>query len=136
MTNINALLAYTAAHNIHVYGFELGNEKCGPPPALFANDYHALHELLVKYWPDRSTRPLLIGNDCNTNPSYLTSFLPLVADILDVTTYHHYDGYGLDPKIAEKIMTPQYLDNTLSVALNGVHHKYAPRSQLWVGEAG
>ena len=33
LTNIDALLAYTAAHTLPVYGFELGNEKCGPPPA-------------------------------------------------------------------------------------------------------
>ena len=46
-----------------------------------------------------------------------------------------FPRYGLDPKIAEKIMTPQYLDNTVSAELNSVHHKYAPNSQLWVGEA-
>jgi len=57
-------------------------------------DYHALHALLLKHWPAKANRPLLIGNDCNTNPSYLSSFLPLVEDVLDVTTYHHYDGYG------------------------------------------
>lgn len=157
MTNIEALLQYTAANNLSIYGFELGNvsspscvpvlsfasvsleldlwlfepttpqsattlvlvdgilvtwgtqllisyghylnvgsgsamltcvvgfcaqEKCGPPPKLFAADYHNLHGLLVKYWPDKASRPLLIGNDCNTNPSYLTQFLPLVADVL------------------------------------------------------
>jgi heparanase 1 len=92
LSNIEALLAYAAQHMLHIHGFELGNEKCGPPPALFAADYHNLAALLVKYWPDKSSRPLLIGNDCNTNPSYLASFLPLVADVLDVTTYHRYDG--------------------------------------------
>lgn len=32
-------------------------------------------------------------------------------------------------------MTPKYLDSTLSAELDSVHQKYAPNSQLWVGEA-
>jgi len=104
------------------------------PPDLFAKDYHNLHDLLVKYWPEAG-RPLLIGNDCNTNPSYLTKWLPLVQDVLNVTTYHHYDGYGGDKNLAEEIMTPKFLDKTVSSSLDDVHAKYAPKSLLWVGEA-
>lgn len=36
-TNIEALLAYVASsEKLDVFGFELGNEKCGPPPAILA----------------------------------------------------------------------------------------------------
>jgi heparanase len=41
----------------------------------------------------------------------------------------------LDPRLASKIMSPSYLDSTVSAAINAVHAKYAPHSQLWVGEA-
>ena len=32
-------------------------------------------------------------------------------------------------------MTPAYLDKTVSDDIDEVHRKYAPASQLWVGEA-
>eukprot|EP00658_Telonema_sp_P-2_P001123 TRINITY_DN10428_c0_g1_i1.p1 TRINITY_DN10428_c0_g1~~TRINITY_DN10428_c0_g1_i1.p1 ORF type:complete len:542 (+),score=120.28 TRINITY_DN10428_c0_g1_i1:238-1863(+) len=135
MKNIRALLAYTAKHGLSVYGFELGNEEPTISPAVMAADYHALHQLLTEYWPSKEGRPLLIGNDCNTDPKYLDQFLPLVSGILDVVTYHRYDGYGLDPDLARKIMTPSFLNSTISTDLNQVHAHRAPNSQLWVGEA-
>lgn len=55
----------------------------------------------------------------------------LRTDTFTLTT----DGYGLDPQIANKIMTPKYLDSTVSSSLNAVHRQYAPNSELWVGEA-
>ena len=68
-----ALIKYAISAGHKFYGFELGNEKCGPPPALFAQDYRNVAGLLAKHWPDITRRPLLIGNDCNTNPPpYMT----------------------------------------------------------------
>ena len=81
------------------------------------------------------SRRRIAGNDCNTNPRYLKSWLPLVADVLNVTTYHRYTGYGLDPNLVEKMMTPAYLDETVSSDIDSVHAEYAPHTQLWVGEA-
>ena len=60
---------------------------------------------------------------------------PTISLLTTRTAYHRYDGYGLDPHIIEKIMTPQYLDNTVSDSINTVHSQFAPKSQLWVGEA-
>ena len=36
---------------------------------------------------------------------------------------------------ALQVMTPAFLDKTVSAELNAVHAKYAPDSELWVGEA-
>jgi len=47
-----------------LYGFEFGNELYGRvDPSLLAQDYIKLKSLLVKYWPDESKRPKLIGPD-------------------------------------------------------------------------
>ena len=54
-------MRYAAEKGVPLHGVELGNEKCGPPPALFAADYKALQKLLSEIWPDAHTRPLLIG---------------------------------------------------------------------------
>ena len=45
-------------------------------------------------------------------PSRANRWLPGVADVLDVLTYHHYSDSGTDDKLAEKVMTPEYLDGT------------------------
>ena len=97
----------------------------------------------TRRWADRrgakpgvgAARPLVIGNDCNSNPGYLNEFLPLVAGVLDVVTYHHYDGYGLDKDLAKKIMTHKFLDGTRQATISDRRNTLAPHSQLWVGEA-
>ena len=135
MTNIRALLKYASVNRIPLYGVELGNEKCGPPPDVFAKDYENLKSILNELWSDESSRPKLIGNDCNTNPSYLKEWLPLLNDtVLDVLTYHRYVGYGLDPQLASEIMTPKFLDQAIDSELTDVHSEFAPSSDLWVGE--
>jgi heparanase 1 len=100
-----------------------------------AADYHNLAALLVKYWPTKKIRPLLIGNDCNSNPGFLAKWLPKVADVLDVVTYHHYDGYGLDPKLPQEMMSNKFLDGTRQKSMADLRNKLAPHAQLWVGEA-
>ena len=137
MTNIEALLRYAAEKQVPLYGVELGNEKCGPPPDVFAADYKNLQSLLRSIWPGKANadRPLLIGNDCNTNPKYLSEWLPLLNDsVLDVVTYHRYVGYGLDPKLETEIVTPKYLDKVLDTDIVDVKTQYAPSAELWVGE--
>eukprot|EP00750_Incisomonas_marina_P029041 INCI7031.11.p1 GENE.INCI7031.11~~INCI7031.11.p1 ORF type:complete len:538 (+),score=62.74 INCI7031.11:363-1976(+) len=134
-TNIEALLAYVSSQKLEIFGFELGNEKCGPPPPILAGDYWKLKGLLEKYWPDAKSRPRLIGNDCNTNPAYLAEFLPLLNNsVLDVLTYHRYIGNGIDPNLVHKMMQPSFLDQVVSSDLQAVHTQYAPSAELWVGE--
>ena len=82
LTNIGALLRYTAERKLRVHGFELGNEKPGIPADIYASDYKALRKLIDNLWPQSEDRPLLIGNDCNSDPKMLEQFLPQVADVL------------------------------------------------------
>eukprot|EP00041_Stephanoeca_diplocostata_P038509 m.1520979 g.1520979 ORF g.1520979 m.1520979 type:complete len:586 (-) comp25229_c0_seq4:3871-5628(-) len=135
LSNIRALLTFAAKNDMPIYGWELGNEKPKIPAEVMAQDYHNLKKLIVELWPDVNNRPKLIGNDCNANPGYLNSWLPLVADVLDVLTYHHYDGYGLDPNLGSQILTPKFLDGTVQPEVNAAHKNHAPHTQLWVGEA-
>ena len=125
-------------------GFALGlrlsprNELCtqGIPAKVLATDYHNLAALLTRLWPVRNLRPILIGNDCNPNPEYIEEWLPLVSSVLDVFTYHSYDGFGGDAQLATEIMTPQFLQQTITKnqRIFDLHTQYAPASQIWVGE--
>eukprot|EP01062_Namystynia_karyoxenos_P005213 TRINITY_DN11833_c0_g1_i1.p1 TRINITY_DN11833_c0_g1~~TRINITY_DN11833_c0_g1_i1.p1 ORF type:complete len:499 (+),score=151.95 TRINITY_DN11833_c0_g1_i1:69-1499(+) len=134
LTNHEALLRYTKKQKLPVYGFELGNELPKVPAAVMAADYRNLKALLTEIWPDAASRPKLIGCDQNVNVGYLKQWLPLVADVLDVVTYHHYDGYGLDEHLADKIMTPSFLDGTKQPDVVAAWRQYAPHAELWVGE--
>ena len=63
----------------------------------------------------------------------------MVADYLDVYTYHNYDGYGLDANLTNEIVTPQFLDKTYE-NVKGVleaFNKFADsdKTELWLGEA-
>ena len=138
LANIDALLAYTAEKKLAVHGWELGNERPHIPPHVMAADFKNLAARVAVHWPDDAggARPLVIGNDCNSNPGYLNEFLPLVAGVLDVVTYHHYDGYGGDAKLASEIMTKSFLDKTRQPAIKAAFDAHMPAgTELWVGEA-
>lgn len=100
------------------------------------NDYLRLRALINKYWPEAGSRPKLIGNDLNTNPSYLQKFLPVVKDNLDVVTYHLYVGYGLDPNLAKEIPTANFLNQFWATAntVYQVKQSIVPQAEMWVGE--
>eukprot|EP00750_Incisomonas_marina_P029050 INCI7031.9.p1 GENE.INCI7031.9~~INCI7031.9.p1 ORF type:complete len:612 (+),score=63.50 INCI7031.9:363-2198(+) len=46
-TNIEALLAYVSSQKLEIFGFELGNEKCGPPPPILAGSVPFFHWLSI-----------------------------------------------------------------------------------------
>jgi len=73
-----------------VYGFEFGNELPKVDPNVDGRDFLTLHGLLVKHWPNVSQRPRLIGNDLNTNPSYVGDWLKVAGPVMDVITFHGY----------------------------------------------
>eukprot|EP01065_Artemidia_motanka_P048139 TRINITY_DN769_c8_g1_i1.p1 TRINITY_DN769_c8_g1~~TRINITY_DN769_c8_g1_i1.p1 ORF type:complete len:472 (+),score=125.58 TRINITY_DN769_c8_g1_i1:92-1507(+) len=135
LTNIEAFLRYTAQKRLPVFGWELGNEKPDVPAAVMAKDYHGVKAIIEKHWPDSADRPKLIGCDQNVNVKYIDEWLPLVADVLDVLTYHHYDGYGLDKNLVNELMTPKFLNGTRQAGVVAAWKKHAPDADLWVGEA-
>ena len=138
LRNIDALLEYTARANLTVHGFELGNELPNIAPAVCAADYRNLAAALRRHWPSKATRPKLIGNDLNSDETYVRAWLPLVGGALDVLTYHNYAGEGANHTPIDEFMSPAYLDRGPQQA-RGVIAAWselaAPRgTQLWAGE--
>ena len=136
-SNAVALLEYTAAHNLTVGGFEMGNEKENElPPGPYGRVVAAMRRTVDRLWPRPAARPLLIGPDENPRPDWLRTYLESGGNASDVVTYHLYPGYGLDPSLKEEIVDPAWLDFTRVVAgeIQRVQLAAAPSAQLWVGE--
>ena len=137
LSNIDQFLGYTAKAGLRVGGFELGNELPKVPPAVCAHDFLGVAALLAKHWPDKATRPKLVGNDLNADETYVRSWLPLVGGALDALTYHNYAGEGDNHTAISEFMTPEYLDRGPSQAAGVVSawgELAAPTTELWVGE--
>ena len=112
LNNTELFVQYVANNSAaHIYAFELGNELCDKVnPATYAADIRRLRQLVVEYWPDGETKPLVAGPDCNPPSSsvWTDDFLGNITTELDVLTYHNYVGYGLDPKLAQEIMNTSW----------------------------
>jgi len=137
LRNIAAFLNYTAAAGLRVGGFELGNELPKISPAVCAQDYLNLAQLLEHFWPNATARPRLIGNDLNSDEEYVRAFLPLVGGALDVLTYHNYAGEGANHTPVSAFMTPDYLDRGPQQSRGVIaawQELAAPATELWVGE--
>lgn len=136
-SNAIALMEYTAAHNLSIGGFEVGNEKEHVlTPKDYASCMQVMRENIDRIWPDPSQRPLLIGPDENPRADWLHEMLDAGGNVADVITYHLYAGYGLDPSLAKELVTPGFLDFTRIIGgdIARVVQKAAPHAQLWVGE--
>jgi heparanase 1 len=141
--NTRAFVEYVSSHNAkQIYGFELGNEKCGKiDPTVYANDIRELDKIVDAHWMAGQTKPLVIGPDCNPiSGDWVTQFLRNASDVLNVYTYHNYVGYGLDPQLAPKIMDPsgKFFDSGPGRAhamIDGWERYGAPHGmEIWVGE--
>eukprot|EP01084_Bolivina_argentea_P275255 469371_1 len=140
-TNIISFLNYTYINKLKVFGFEFGNEleSSSVDPTTDGHDFVTLYNIIQSIWKDSSQTPKLIGNDLNPNGGYLQTFLPIVKDVLDVMTYHNYDGYGLDTNLTNEIVTPKFLDKTYN-NIKGVYEQYqkqlnTSKTEIWLGEA-
>ncbi len=137
LTNIEGFLAHTAAAGLPVAGFELGNELPNVPPAVNADDFLRLAALLAQYWPAKAMRPMLVGNDLNSNEGYVRQWLPMVADSLDALTYHNYVAEGGSIPV-DDFMSPTYLNKGPQQSA-GVIEAWRTLAagrgvQLWTGE--
>lgn len=136
-SNAIALMEYTAAHNLSIGGFEVGNEKEHVlTPSDYASCMMVMRKNVNRIWPDASSRPLLIGPDENPRADWLHEMLDAGGNVADVITYHLYAGYGLDPSLSKELVTPGFLDFTRIIGgdITRVVQKAAPHAQLWVGE--
>jgi heparanase 1 len=136
-SNAIALLKHTAQKGLAIGGFEVGNEKEHIlTPADYAHCMQTMRKAIDSLWPDKATRPLLIGPDENPRADWLHEMLGQGGDVADVITYHLYAGYGLDPSLPRELVDPGFLDFTRVIGGNiqRVVREAAPHAQLWVGE--
>ena len=81
--NTQNFVTYVAEHNAAaIYGFELGNEKCGQiDPTVYANDIRHLMSLVHQHWQAGEKKPRVIGPDCNPiGGSWVGEFLSNASD--------------------------------------------------------
>eukprot|EP01006_Ploeotia_vitrea_P044030 TRINITY_DN66798_c9_g1_i1.p1 TRINITY_DN66798_c9_g1~~TRINITY_DN66798_c9_g1_i1.p1 ORF type:complete len:503 (-),score=50.25 TRINITY_DN66798_c9_g1_i1:891-2186(-) len=138
--NAEALLQYTKDNALDdtVYGWELGNElQHDLTAAEEAAEYKILRGIINKIWASTkpADRPKIIGPDMNPDPHWLAQFLPLAHPYVDKVTIHIYEGYGLNPKLAEEIPTEKFLDGAIAQGVPSAKDvSMFPRLQAWVGE--
>ncbi len=132
-TNAQRLLAYMAAHNQSLYGFELGNEvnlgapSCHSTPAQQASALAALAALApgaVLAGPDTG--------DINAS-AWLQGYLPLASPILNAATHHQYNGAtqaNWDSPTQLDALLPEMTAYVTQV------HALAPHAEVWAGEVG
>ena len=71
-----------------------------------AHEFLKLKELIDEIWADSKEKPRIFGPDSNPSPSYLGQMLKTTGKgVIDLCTYHQYDGYGLDDKLKDEIPT-------------------------------
>mmetsp|Transcript_11409 Transcript_11409/g.12525 ORF Transcript_11409/g.12525 Transcript_11409/m.12525 type:complete len:475 (-) Transcript_11409:107-1531(-) len=137
-SNAEAFLNYTAAQHFDtIYGFEIGNElNHDLTPQDCAADAKALKGLLAKYWPEESTRPLIIAPDDGFDQPWLEEYVKLTVGITDVYTYHKYNGAGGNPNLHNEIHTASFVDKSNDTAqqVYSLIRQYDKKAQVWLGE--
>ena len=147
-TNLLAFLNYTAAAELPVDTFELGNEL--GIKNLLANGGR-IRSAVNALWPSAATRPLLAGpDDAGDGDANETEFRTLLATLapgtLDALTFHCYTfhhGGGPSPQLIEHMMDTKLLGGdkggtqTYSDVLRAVNES-APAGatpvEAWMGE--
>lgn len=115
----------------------VGNEK---EHVLTPTDYAAcmkiMRRAIDRLWPEKASRPLLVGPDENPRADWLHAMLEAGGNVADVVTYHLYAGYGLDPSLSKELVDPGFLDFTRIIGgdVARVVRTAAPHAQVWVGE--
>jgi len=137
-TNAAAFLTASHAAGITPYALEFGNELT---PFVnvdqYAKDVLALRALVDSIWTDPATRPKLVSNDANPDPTYLETLLKAAGSALDVATWHLYIAYGLDPKLMSLAWSPSEMQKINSTA-SGILAAVAAagfKGEVWVGES-
>jgi heparanase 1 len=119
--------ATAAAGTGGLLGFELGNELDGGDytsgyrvePETLAEDYRTLRAMIdglfFSAFKTRTRRrgrpPLLVGPAMHGQVRWARAFLvALGRGVLDVFSFHDYTGIGLDPRLAEKVVDPAFLE--------------------------
>ena len=141
MTNIEALLAYTAASgSVKVAGLELGEEMNPDPPSPQFDDlvlgYVKLKALAAKMWP--SAPPTILGpsvgmGDEKINSKFMNGFLNATLPTHDISAVnmHSYNNDGGWPNPGWLSQTAVQADAMLEMT-----RRLSAIAQLWCGECG
>jgi hypothetical protein len=146
-----SLIQYAISKGHTFYGFELGNEQNNAYTAKEeAVCFRVLADLLKELYPDKATRPKLIGPDVHglkTDQDSLPTGekLRFVGDfgeaaaksgvLLHALTHHEYIEVPEYPTVPP---TPSKLDVTAAIAthVNQSLSTRVPNVQIWAGEIG
>eukprot|EP00927_Polykrikos_kofoidii_P048021 TRINITY_DN42267_c0_g1_i1.p1 TRINITY_DN42267_c0_g1~~TRINITY_DN42267_c0_g1_i1.p1 ORF type:complete len:556 (+),score=54.07 TRINITY_DN42267_c0_g1_i1:60-1670(+) len=148
-SNAKALFQYTKDNLSGFsppFALEFGNELTGPHGIQahfkaheYARDFKAFAKIVREVWPG-DDRPKLVAADVTVfEKKYVSKFLSLVGDDMDIFTYHQYFlGAGVDPLLRHKVMSPDYLDRMKDHAamVNKTVSQAAPKTSIWMGETG
>lgn len=141
-SQVEALFGYVASQpdlTKAFAAFQFGNElEHKVDAAPYAADLVLVRSLLNRYFPDASTRPLLVAPDENPDAGYITEvFSQVPHGTADAVTWHQYTGYGLDPKLQQEMMTSSFYDSIKvnSEAVSAAANTSTPGSEMWIGES-
>ncbi|XP_065185973.1 uncharacterized protein LOC135816801 [Sycon ciliatum] len=96
ITNTREFLRFTAESGLSVFAFELSNERLrragGATPKVLAQDFTRVRQLIVQFWPDKTTRPMLLGPDSSEKQLKHVRWFAKQIDggVLDGLSYHSY----------------------------------------------
>ena len=157
--NLDELLAFLRVNNFN-WKFELGNEVFAywaifgrdfqPTENEYAKNYLRAKKLISSYhlksrlagpasayWP-------VIGEPLGFYFGSMENLIPELKNELDIITWHYYPTQSFRCPVAirrmdkDDLISPKYLDE-VSVWAKELKHardKYAPKSELWLGETG
>eukprot|EP01060_Flectonema_neradi_P005537 TRINITY_DN1369_c0_g6_i1.p1 TRINITY_DN1369_c0_g6~~TRINITY_DN1369_c0_g6_i1.p1 ORF type:complete len:491 (+),score=101.16 TRINITY_DN1369_c0_g6_i1:48-1520(+) len=159
-TNADKLITYAKSISCPIIGWELGNEdNLGRPgqfstlgkgyftPKLVSDNFVKLSALLRSKYDSvgqgTTNSPFLIGPDCTREGvvgsragffRQVLGNLSLTNTQVNAATYHQY--FIPDTTLAD-MMNATYLDRVAAFAseANSARNKYAPDSQVWIGES-
>ena len=137
-TNAREFLRYTAENKLHVFAFELSNEKNGWDADVLAEDFGTIRSYINEFWPDPSNRPILVGPD-TAAVSWIQSFVQHAGGFINATTFHTYcNGYT---SCTEDMLNPKVLDGCIDSAMATIKYTRAalpdkPNFPVWAGEDG
>jgi heparanase 1 len=145
-TNAEELLRYSIAKGYQFLGLELGNERNDEQSgASQAADLKILSDLLVRLYPDASSRPLLIGPDSHSIHTVEGAIVMMewVGDFIKAATalnlklhaVTHHEYIDIDK---QSVFNGSFLDTSAGIAaeVNRTVKKLLPSAEVWGGEIG
>lgn len=145
-SNARKFIEYTISKGHQVDSWEFGNELSGSGVGAsvtaqqYGKDLISLKAILDDLYKTSRSRPLLLAPGGFFDQEWFKRLLQVSgSNVIDVVTHHIYNlGAGVDPKLIQKILDPNYLDRIAGTfkKLQLTIQKYGPWATAWVGESG